>query len=85
MRSIVAASFTAGSARRWTTPVAAYGGRGMCGGTVRIGPTRPGRTRPPDALWQRLYLRPLPHQHGSLDLRTGLTTASSVRRRDALA
>src|SRR5918994_1328759 len=37
----------------------------MWGGTVRIGETMPGSTRPSVRLWQRLYLRPLPHQHGS--------------------
>src|SRR6516225_4147318 len=36
---------------------------------MRIGLTRPGSTRPAVSLWQRLYLRPLPHQQGSLDLR----------------
>src|SRR5438874_13778843 len=44
----------------------------MCGGTVRLGLCRPGvmgaDEAPADAvpLWQRLYFRPLPHQHGSL-------------------
>src|SRR5215468_12503542 len=40
----------------------------MWPGTSRIGLTRPGWTRPSLARWQRLYLRPLPHQQGSLDL-----------------
>src|SRR4029079_17468676 len=53
-----------GRARR--APVSAYGGRPIVAGTVRIGDTTPGSTRPSDRLWQRLYLRPLPHQHGSL-------------------
>ena len=38
----------------------------MCGGTVRIGVTTPCSTRPSVRRWHRLYLRPLPHQHGSL-------------------
>jgi hypothetical protein len=37
----------------------------MVSGTLRIGVTTPGSTRPSDFLWQRLYLRPLPHQHAS--------------------
>src|SRR5919106_1088461 len=38
-------------------------------GTGRAGLTRPGRTWSVLALWQRLNLRPLPHQQGSLALR----------------
>ena len=34
----------------------------MCAGTVRIGLTTPGSTRPSRGLWHRLYFRPLPHQ-----------------------
>src|SRR5689334_3793934 len=43
----------------------------MCGGTGRIGVTRRGWLRAAASafLWQRLTLRPLPHQHGSFDLR----------------
>ena len=37
----------------------------MWSGTDRRGLTTPGSTRPSRGLWQRLYLRPLPHQHGS--------------------
>jgi hypothetical protein len=37
----------------------------MCSGTARIGLTMPFNTRPSSGLWQRLYLRPLPHQHTS--------------------
>ena len=37
----------------------------MDAGTDRIGVTNPGRIRPSDFLWQRLYLRPLPHQQAS--------------------
>ena len=33
---------------------------------MRIGLTTPGSTLPSVRLWQRLYFRPLPHQHGSL-------------------
>lgn len=39
----------------------------MWSGTLRVGLTIPGRTRPSSERWQRLYLRPLPHQHGSLE------------------
>ena len=39
----------------------------MWEGTVRIGATIPGTTRPSMPLWHRLYLRPEPHQQGSLD------------------
>ena len=41
----------------------------MSAGTGRRGPTRPGRMWSVLALWQRLNLRPLPHQQGSLALR----------------
>src|ERR671918_2148479 len=41
----------------------------MPAGTGRAGLTRPGRTWSVLALWQRLNLRPLPHQQGSLALR----------------
>src|SRR5437762_1138283 len=41
----------------------------MPGGTRRGGLIRPGRTLPALALWQRLYLRPLPHQQGSFERR----------------
>ena len=51
------------------TPVSAYGGRAMWSGTARIGLTTPCSTRPSSGLWQRLYLRPLPHQHGVVRLR----------------
>ena len=37
----------------------------MEAGTDRIGDTNPGMIRPSVFLWQRLYLRPLPHQHTS--------------------
>jgi hypothetical protein len=37
----------------------------MDAGTDLIGLTNPGRMRPSDFLWQRLYLRPLPHQQAS--------------------
>src|SRR6185437_497666 len=40
----------------------------MVAGTWRRGETRPGSTRWRLAWWQRLYLRPLPHQQGSFDL-----------------
>lgn len=45
--------------------MAAYGGAAMWAGTERIGLITPGRTRPSSGLWQRLYLRPLPHQQAS--------------------
>ena len=38
----------------------------MLSGTVLIGLIVPGSMRPSVVLWQRLYLRPLPHQHASL-------------------
>ncbi len=38
----------------------------MWSGTERIGLMTPCSTRPSIGLWQRLYLRPLPHQHSSL-------------------
>jgi hypothetical protein len=38
----------------------------MWSGTLRMGLTTPGSTRPSSGRWQRLYLRPLPHQQGSL-------------------
>src|SRR3954447_24438243 len=66
MRAITSGVLTRGSSHRTTSPVSAYGGRPIVAGTVRIGDTTPGSTRPSDRLWQRLYLRPLPHQHGSL-------------------
>jgi hypothetical protein len=47
-------------------PVSAYGGFTMCAGTESIGLIVPGSMRPSVVLWQRLYLRPLPHQHASL-------------------
>ena len=40
----------------------------------------PGSTRPSVRLWQRLYLRPLPHQHGSLAW--GSTAGGCVRSLD---
>src|SRR4029450_14089651 len=43
----------------------------MSAGTARGGPTRPGRMWSVLALWQRLNLRPLPHQQGSFALRAG--------------
>lgn len=46
--------------------MSAYGGLPMWAGTVRMGLTMPGWMRPSVPLWQRLYLRPDPHQHGSL-------------------
>ena len=39
----------------------------MCAGTVRMGEMMPGEMRPSSPLWQRLYLRPEPHQQSSLD------------------
>ena len=39
-------------------------------GTGRVGLSRPGRMRSVAALWQRLNFWPLPHQQGSLALRT---------------
>src|SRR5262245_48885222 len=69
MRSMISGDFTRGSAHRIGRPVSAYGGRAMCSGTDRIGLTTPGTTRPASGLWQRLYLRPLPHQQRSFDRR----------------
>jgi hypothetical protein len=69
MRSITSADFTRGSGRRIGVPSSAYGGRAIDVGTVRIGLTSPGRTRPSSGLWHRLYFRPLPHQHRSFDRR----------------
>ena len=40
----------------------------MWAGTVSIGLTMPGRMRPSVPRWQRLYLRPLPHQQGSFEV-----------------
>jgi hypothetical protein len=65
MRAITSGLFTAGSGTRRTMPVSAYGGRGIASGTARRGLTTPGCTRPSVGRWQRLYLRPLPHQQGS--------------------
>ena len=42
----------------------------MPAGTGRIGLTSWGTTRPSRGLWQRLYLRPLPHQHRSFERNT---------------
>ena len=39
----------------------------MCAGTVRMGEISPGAMRPSRPLWQRLYLRPEPHQQSSFD------------------
>src|SRR5579884_4278286 len=50
----------------------------MPAGTVRDGPTAPGRSRSWLARWQRLYLRPLPHQQGSLAFTSTTFTRSSV-------
>ena len=41
----------------------------MPGGTGRIGLTSWARMRPSSGLWQRLYFRPLPHQHKSFECR----------------
>jgi hypothetical protein len=65
MREITSGVLIADSFHRRTSPDSAYGGRGICAGTVRIGLTTPGRTLPSSGLWQRLYLRPLPHQQDS--------------------
>jgi hypothetical protein len=70
MRSMISGDFTAGSGRRTAWPDSAYGGRGISGGTGRVGLMRPGRMRSVAALWQRLNFLPLPHQQGSLALRT---------------
>ena len=66
MRSIISGDLMRGSSQWIGTPDSAYGGRSMWSGTVRIGETAPCSTRPSERLWHRLYLRPLPHQHGSL-------------------
>jgi len=66
MRAMTSGDFVADSGRRFTCPVAAYGGLTMWSGTLRIGLTIPCNTRPSSGLWHRLYLRPLPHQHISL-------------------
>src|ERR687889_222118 len=64
--SISSVDLARGSSHGIGMPLSAYGGRPMWAGTSRIGLTVPGSTRPSDRLWQRLYLRPLPHQQGSL-------------------
>ena len=46
------------------------------------GLTTPGSTRPSERLWQRLYLRPLPHQHGSLACGRVVGGLASVLHRD---
>ena len=51
----------------------------MCSGTLRIGETEPCRTRPSERLWQRLYLRPLPHQQGSLACGSRAGASATVR------
>ncbi len=51
----------------------------MEGGTTRGGDSRPGRSASVDGLWQRLYLRPLPHQHCSLDLRVRVSVIGGGR------
>ena len=66
--------------RRATSPPARAGGRprrcrrragaGSPPAPARVGLSRPGRTRSVAALWQRLNFLPLPHQQGSLALRT---------------
>ena len=66
MRSMISGDFTRSSGWRDGTPDSAYGGRTMWAGTSRIGLTMPGAMRPSVVRWQRLYLRPLPHQQGSL-------------------
>ena len=55
----------------------------MWAGTTRSGLIRPGWTFPSAVRWQRLNLRPLPHQHGSFDLiddgaAVGAVTPTSV-------
>src|SRR5690606_41911812 len=85
MRSMTSGERTCGPGVRVGTPVSAYGGRGMWSGTGRGGLILPGRTRSVLALWHRLYLRPLPHQQGSLAVGAttvvGLTT-TGYRRED---
>ena len=63
---MISGVFTLDSAHLMGTPLSAYGGRPMWSGTGRRGLTMPCITRPSSGLWQRLYLRPLPHQHASL-------------------
>ena len=62
------------------SPVSAYGGRAMWSGTVAHRVTSPWQTRPSDFLWQRLYFRPLPHQHGSFALGSVEGAAVTVMR-----
>jgi hypothetical protein len=65
MRSMISGDLTRGSDQRGADPVSAYGGNWMCAGTLRMGLMTPCCTRPSVGLWQRLYLRPLPHQQAS--------------------
>ena len=67
MRSMISGVFTRPSSSRGTLPVSAYGGFAILAGTERIGLMTPCSIRPSVPLWQRLYLRPLPHQHGSFE------------------
>src|SRR6478752_5568036 len=81
MRSIVSGVLMRGSSQWTGMPDSAYGGRAMWSGTVRIGDTAPCSTRPSERLWQRLYLRPLPHQQGSFACgsRAGASTTDRIR------
>ena len=51
----------------------------MFAGTVRMGEMMPGEMRPSSPLWQRLYLRPEPHQQSSFDW--GRTAGALARAR----
>ena len=81
MRSMTSGDLTRGSSHRTTSPVSAYGGRSMWSGTRASARPHPAR-RGPRALWQRLYLRPLPHQHRSFacgSVAGGLAGSATVR------
>ncbi len=68
-----------GSFQRGGIPVSAYGGRAIVAGTLRIGLTSWGTTRPSRGLWHRLYFRPLPHQHRSLERRAIVGVAITLQ------
>src|SRR3546814_18393497 len=69
MRSITSGGVTGETGWRTTSPDSASGGRGISGGTGRIGLWRPGRMLVVAVLWQRLnFLTPPPHT-GAVALR----------------
>ena len=80
IRSMISGDLTRGSFQRSGMPV--VGVRRPGDGRpapLRIGLTSPGSTRPSRGLWHRLYLRPLPHQHRSLERRAMVGVAIGLQ------